>query len=119
MSYYGLQTLDFMERLQKFEQELPPLLLEMAQLLKQMIEEVERPQLEDVQKMQAELLQMIEGSERLTAACGIEGRLCAQCPFGAYLPTGFPFASPDQPLCLPWIVLTQPTAQPQAVRPQG
>ena len=113
MTHYGLQTLDFLDRVKKFERELPPLLLEGAQLLQRMIEEIERPQLEDVQKMQAELRQMIGDSERLLAACGAEGKLCPQCPFGSYLPSGLPFASPEQPLCLPWIVLTQPTAQPK------
>lgn len=110
MTHYGLQTMDFLERIKKFEAELPPLLLEMAQLVQRMIEEIERPQLEDVQKMQAELLQMVGDSENLLAACGAEGKLCLQCPFGSYLPSGFPFASPTQPLCLPWIVLTQPEA---------
>ena len=119
MTYYGLQTSDFLERLQKFEQELPPLLLELSQVVKQMIEEIERPQLEDVQKMQEELLQMLRDSERLIAACGTEGKLCVQCPFGAYLPTGFPFASPTQPLCLPWIVLTQPISQQKAENRQN
>lgn len=111
MTHYGLQTLDFLDRIKKFEEDMPPLLLEMSRLLQRMIEEIERPQLEDVQKMQAELLQMIGGSERLIAACGAEGKLCPQCPFGSYLPSGFPFASPEQPLCLPWIVLTQPETQ--------
>ena len=114
MTHYGLQTLDFLARLQKFEQELPPLLLEMALLLKRMIEEIDKPQLEDIQQMQAELLKMVSDSERLVAVCGTEGKLCPQCPFGSYLPTGFPFASPTQPLCLPWIVLTQPEAQGRA-----
>jgi len=114
MSYYGLQTLDFLERCQKVEAELPPLLLEMAQVLKQMIEEIDRPQLEDVLRMQAKLLEMVRDSEQLITICGTEGKLCPQCPFGAYLPTGFPFASPTQPLCLPWIVLTQKYPQPQS-----
>jgi hypothetical protein len=116
MSYYGLQTMDFLERCKKFGEEMPPLLLEMAQVLKKMIEEIDRPQLEDVQKMQGKLQEMLGGSERLLAVCGTEGKLCGQCPFGAYLPSGFPFASPTQPLCLPWIVLTQPEAQVQTDR---
>ncbi|MFZ5451762.1 MAG: hypothetical protein ACOZF2_07835 [Thermodesulfobacteriota bacterium] len=114
MTYYGLQTSDFLERLQKFEQELPLLLVEMSQVLRQMIAEIERPQLGDVQKMQGELLLKVHDSEHLIAACGTEGKLCAHCPFGAYLPTGFSYASPAQPLCLPWIVLTQPISQQQA-----
>lgn len=114
MTHYGLQTMDFLERLEKFEKELPPLLLEMARLLQRLIEEIERPQLEDIQQMQAELRQIIGDSVRLEAICGTEGKLCLQCPFGAYLPTGFPFASSKQPLCLPWIVVTQPESQLQS-----
>ncbi len=114
MTHYGLQTLDFLGRLEKFEKELPPLLLEMARLLQRLIAEIERPQLEDIQQMQAELRQLIGDSVRLEAICGTEGKLCLQCPFGAYLPTGFSFASPKQPLCLPWIVVTQPESQPQS-----
>jgi hypothetical protein len=110
MTHYGLQTMDFLERIKNFEAELPPLLQEMSHLLRRMIEEIERPQLEDVQKMQGELLRMIGDSEKLRALCGDAGNLCGKCPFGAYLPTGFNFASPTQPLCLPWIVLTQPEA---------
>jgi hypothetical protein len=114
MSYYGLQTLDFMERIKKFETELPPLLVEMSRLLLRMIEEIERPQLEDVQRMQGELRRLVGDSGQLIALCGSEGKLCGQCPFGSYLPTGFSFASPEQPLCLPWIVLTNPDAQKQS-----
>jgi hypothetical protein len=114
MTHYGLQTMDFLGRVEKFEKELDPLLLEMALLLKRLIEEIERPQLEDIQQMQADLRQFIGDSARLEAICGTAGKLCPQCPFGAYLPTGFPFASSKQPLCLPWIVVTQPESQPQS-----
>jgi len=111
MTHYGLQTMDFLGRLEKFEKELPPLLLEMARLVQRLIGEIERPQLEDIQQMQADLRRLIGEAPRLEAVCGTEGNLCPQCPFGAYLPTGFSFASLRQPLCLPWIVLTQPEAQ--------
>ncbi|MHB8067321.1 MAG: hypothetical protein ACYDIC_05415 [Desulfobaccales bacterium] len=114
MTHYGLQTLDFLERLEKFEKELPPLLLDMARLLQRQIAEIERPQIEDIQRMQADLRRFIGDSALLEAACGTEGKLCPQCPFGAYLPSGFPYASPRQPLCLPWIVVTQPESQPQS-----
>ncbi len=114
MTHYGLQTMDFLARLQKFEEELPPLLLEMARLLQRLVEEIEQPQLEDIQRMQAALRRLIDDAARLEAICGTEGSLCGQCPFGAYLPSGFPFASPKQPLCLPWIVMTQPDSQPQS-----
>jgi len=118
MTHYGLQTMDFLGRLEKFEQELPALLLEMARVVKRMVEEIERPQLQDVQQMHVELLQIVKDSEGLIALCGREGKLCLQCPFGAYLPSGFAFASPSQPLCLPWIVLTQPDALPRGEKPE-
>ena len=47
-------------------------------------------------------------AEDLRAICGTEGKLCSQCPFGAYLPSGFPYASETQALCLPWIVVVHP-----------
>ncbi len=114
MTHYGLQTMDFLERMEKFEDELPPLLLDLARLLQRLIGEIERPQLEDILRMQADLRRLIGDSARLEAACGTEGKLCPHCPFGAYLPSGFPYASPQQPLCLPWIVVTQPESQPQS-----
>lgn len=114
MTHYGLQTLDFMERLEKFENELPPLLLDMARLLQRLIAEIERPQLEDIERMQADLRRFIGDAARLEAACGTEGKLCLHCPFGAYLPSGFPYASRQQPLCLPWIVVTQSESQAQS-----
>ncbi|MEW6660198.1 MAG: hypothetical protein AB1424_16240 [Thermodesulfobacteriota bacterium] len=114
MTHYGLQTMDFLARLQKFEKELPPLLLEMARLLQKSIEAIDRPQLEDIQQMQADLRRLIGNAATLEETCGTEGSLCPQCPFGAYLPTGFSCASPKQPLCLPWIVLTHPEAQVQS-----
>ena len=62
----------------------------------------------------AELRRMIGDPQNLRDICGTEGQLCGQCPFGAYLPSGFPYASERQALCLPWIVVVhpQPTAAP-------
>ena len=64
--------------------------------------------------MQAALRRVIDDPQRLRDICGTEGQLCGQCPFGAYLPSGFPYASEQQALCLPWIVIVhpQPTASP-------
>jgi hypothetical protein len=107
MSYSGIQTLDFLSRCDKFAQDLPPLLLELGQMLRHMIQEIEQPQVEDVQRLQAELRRKIGTPSHLRDICGAEGRLCSQCPFGAYLPSGFAYASEQQPLCLPWIVMTQ------------
>ena len=69
---------------------------------------------EDIQGLQAELRRLIGDPQRLRDICGTEGQLCGQCPFGAYLPSGFPYASEKQALCLPWIVIVhpQPTAPP-------
>jgi hypothetical protein len=114
MTTSGLQTHDFLMRLQKGEDSLPPLLLELAAMMRRMVEELERPQLADIEALQAELRRLIGDPQRLRDICGTEGQLCAQCPFGAYLPSGFPHASEKQALCLPWIVIVhpQPTAPP-------
>jgi hypothetical protein len=55
----------------------------------------------------AEALFRASGS-KLRDICGTTGKLCGQCPFGAYLPSGFPYASEQQALCLPWIVIIHP-----------
>jgi hypothetical protein len=108
MTVSGVQTHDFLRRLKMGKDTLPPLLVELALCLQRMIEELERPQLEDIQRLQADIRRRIGDPERLRAACGAEGQLCSQCPFGAYLPSGFPHASEHQALCLPWIVIVHP-----------
>ena len=117
MSTSGLQTHDFLTRLQKAEDSLPPLLLELAAVMRRMVEELERPQLADIEALQAELRRLIGDPQRLRDICGTEGQLCVQCPFGAYLPSGFPYASEKQALCLPWIVIVHP--QPAASPSEG
>ena len=114
MTTSGVQTHDFLVRLQKAEASLPPLLLELASVMQRLIAEIERPQLEDIEALQAELRRLIGDPQNLRDICGTKGQLCSQCPFGAYLPSGFPYASEQQALCLPWIVIVhpQPTAQP-------
>jgi hypothetical protein len=116
MSTSGLQTHDFIMRLTKVEETFPPLLLKLAGVMRQMVEEIERPQLEDVQRLQAELRRLLKDAEELRSICGTEGKLCSQCPFGAYLPSGFPYASEKQALCLPWIVIVHP--QPASPVPE-
>ena len=108
MSMSGVQTNDFLMRLKKTEDSLAPLLLELATVMRRMIEEINQPQLEDIQGLQAELRRLIGDPQRLRDICGTEGQLCDQCPFGAYLPSGFPYASEQQALCLPWIVIVHP-----------
>jgi hypothetical protein len=114
MTTSGVQTHDFLVRLKKAEESLPPLLLELSAVMQRMIAKIEQPQLEDIQALQAELRRMIGDAQNLRDICGSEGQLCGQCPFGAYLPSGFPYASEQQALCLPWIVIVhpQPTAAP-------
>jgi hypothetical protein len=112
MTGSGLQTHDFLMRLQKAEDSLPPLLLELAAVMRKLVEELDRPQLDDILALQAELRRLIGDPQRLRDICGTEGQLCTQCPFGAYLPSGFPYASEKQALCLPWIVIVHP--QPAA-----
>jgi hypothetical protein len=120
MSTSGLQTHEFLARLKKTEVSLPPLLLELAAVMRRMVEEIERPQLADIQGLQAELRRLIGDPQGLRDICGTEGLLCGQCPFGAYLPSGFPYASEQQALCLPWIVIVhpQPTVPPSEHSPQ-
>jgi hypothetical protein len=108
MSTSGIQTHDFMMRLTKVGDDFPPLLLELAGMLRQLIETIDRPQLEDVQKLQGELRRCIGDATELRSICGTAGELCPRCPFGAYLPSGFPYASEQQALCLPWIVIVHP-----------
>ncbi len=114
MTTSGVQTHDFLMRLKKAEDSLPPLLLELAAMMQRMIEEIDRPQLEDIQRLQGGLRQRIGDPQSLREICGTEGALCGRCPFGAYLPSGFPYASEQQALCLPWIVIVhpQPTSSP-------
>ena len=49
MTGSGLQTQEFVRRLHKFAEELPPLLLELGQVMLRMIDEIERPEPEDRQ----------------------------------------------------------------------
>ncbi len=112
MTHFGIQTQDFLDRLQRVATDFPPLLLELAGHMARLIEQLERPQVDDILKLQVELRELIGDPARLRAICGDEGRLCPRCPFGAYLPSGFPFASERQALCLPWIVVVHP--QPAA-----
>ena len=108
MTTSGVQTQDFLKRLDKAKEDLPPLLLDLAAVVARMIAEIERPHLEDIQALQNELRRLIGDPQNLRDICGTEGQLCGQCPFGAYLPSGFPYASEHQALCLPWIVIVHP-----------
>lgn len=108
MTTGGIQTHDFLTRLRKTEDTLPPLLLELARVMERMVQEIDNPQVEDIRKLQHELRGLIDDTAALSEICGTEGKFCGQCPFGAYLPAGFPYASEKQALCLPWIVVVHP-----------
>ena len=108
MTTGGIQTHDFLTRLEKAADLLPPLLLELARVMEQMIRKIDNPQLEDIRKLHEDLRQLIGEAAELRDICGSEGKFCGQCPFGAYLPSGFPHASEKQALCLPWIVVVHP-----------
>lgn len=108
MATGGIQTHDFLKRLEKVDDTLPPLLLELSRLLERMIQEVANPQLEDIRELHQQLRRLIGDAAGLRAICGTKGEFCSQCPFGAYLPSGFPYASEKQALCLPWIVVVHP-----------
>ncbi len=108
MTSGGIQTHDFLRRLRQDPEALPPLLLELANVMAAMIQEIDNPQIEDIRKLQGELRRLIGDAAGLRAVCGDAGELCSQCPFGAYLPSGFAYASENQALCLPWIVIVHP-----------
>jgi hypothetical protein len=115
MTTGGIQTHDFLTRLQKVEDTLPPLLLALARVMERLIQEIANPQVEDIRRLHEELRQLIGDAEGLRAVCGTEGAFCSKCPFGAYLPSGFPYASEKQALCIPWIVVVHPMpTQPPA-----
>ncbi len=118
MTTGGIQTHDFLRRLKKVEDTFPALLLELARVMERMIQELDRPQLEDILALHKELRQLIGEAEGLRRACGTEGTLCSQCPFGAYLPSGFAYASEKQALCLPWIVVVHPEPASPAATPE-
>jgi hypothetical protein len=109
MTSGGIQTHDFIRRLRQVEESgLSPLLLELARVMEAMIQVIENPQLEDIRKLQGAMRRLIGDANELRAVCGTAGEVCGQCPFGAYLPSGFPYASETQALCLPWIAVVHP-----------
>jgi hypothetical protein len=107
MSLEGLQTKDFRDRMAKERSNLPNLIVELAEVLDKMIEEIERPTRADIARLHARMRELIGSKENLINTCGNEGKLCAICPFMAYVPTDIQYASESQPICLPWIALNR------------
>ena len=101
MTTSGVQTHDFLMRLKKAGDSLPPLLLELAGLMQRMVEELERPQLADIQALQAALRALIGDPHRLRDICGTEGNLCANARLGHICLPGSPMPRRNRPCACP------------------
>lgn len=110
----GRRTEEFIRRLDHNKDELPEILLELAGLQRIRIEEVPEPSQQAIQELLEVIREHLGGPESgqtaLVETCGHEGALCGVCPFGAFIPQEMGFASRHQPICLPWISVTQPDA---------
>ena len=103
MPVEGLQTHDFFQRFERSRPVLPPLLVDMAQILMKLVDEIEYPTPADIARMHEQIRSTIGASENLSSICGTEGKVCVICPFAAYIPSDFPHASQEVPVCIPWI----------------
>lgn len=112
----GFQTEEFMSRLESYQAVLPVRISRMAQVMKDMIREIDAPLADDIQRLREAIREVIGSEEDLIELCGSEGRWCSRCPFGAYLPQGVPFASEAAPFCLPWTAVRQGSRPPS---PEG
>lgn len=107
MPVEGLQTHDFAQRLHRSRPVLPPLVLSMASILVEMIDEIEYPTPADIARMHERVRSAAGSGESLAEVCGNEGKLCAICPFAAYIPSEFSHASQEIPVCIPWIAVNR------------
>jgi hypothetical protein len=109
----GRHTEEFMRRIDQNKDELPDILLELAGLQRNRIEELPEPSQQAIQELLDIFREHLGGPEpgqaTLVETCGHEGALCGVCPFGAFIPPDMGFASKSQPICLPWISVTQPS----------
>lgn len=103
MPVEGLQTHDFVQRLERSRATLPPLLLELSEVLVQMIDDIEYPTPADISRLHSRIREIVQDKQQLASTCGTEGKLCVICPYTAFIPSEFPFASQQVPVCLPWI----------------
>lgn len=108
----GKLTEEFLQRMEQNQGELPEILVALARIQRKHIEETAEPSEENIKSLLGHLKEQLGGAEagraKLTETCGNEGALCGLCPFGAFIPQEMGFASPVQPICLPWISVTQP-----------
>ena len=106
----GDQTAKFMERLQRNEKVLPELLVRLSKLMRERIEVQEEPGEAEVRALLGDLNRYVESHAsrtELSNTCGEQGEWCGRCPFGVFIPQEFEFSSETQPICLPWIAITQ------------
>jgi len=111
MPVEGLQTHDFLQRLDRSQSVLPSIIRTMAEALAKQVDEIEYPTPADISRLHEQFRQAVGARENLSAVCGIEGKLCVICPFAAYIPSEFPFASEEAPVCLPWIAVLRGTTR--------
>jgi hypothetical protein len=79
----------------------------MSQILMKMIDEIEYPTPADIARMHEQLRSSAGTREDLSSVCGTEGKVCVICPFAAYIPSEFPHASEEVPVCIPWIAMNR------------
>lgn len=107
MPVEGLQTHDFLQRLERSRSVLPPLIVSLAEILRTSIDEIEYPTPADISRMHERMRSISGTQEDLDRTCGREGKLCVICPFAAYIPSEFPHASREIPVCIPWIAMSR------------
>ncbi len=105
MPVEGLQTHDFLQRLERSRPVLSSVIIAMAEVLAKQIDEIEYPTPADIARLHESLRSTAGTREDLSALCGLEGKVCVICPFAAYIPSDFPHASEEVPVCLPWIAM--------------
>ena len=107
----GRLTEEFLSRLEQNKKELPEILLDLAGLQRNLIQEVPEPTEKEIHGLLDSIREKFGGLEAglttLVETCRHEGALCGVCPFGAFIPPEMGFSSQRQPICLPWISVTQ------------
>jgi hypothetical protein len=107
MPVEGLQTHDFIQRLERSRSVLPSPIINLAEILQKLIDEIEYPTPADISRMHERMRAASGTQEDLDIVCGGEGKLCVICPFAAYIPSEFPHASREIPVCIPWIAMSR------------
>lgn len=106
----GGQTAEFMDRLERNERILPEILAKLSKIMRERIEVQAEPEAAEVRALLGDLNRYVESQAsraELSGICGEQGEWCGRCPFGVFIPQEFEFSSETQPICLPWIAITQ------------